>query len=1237
MYVTIMTTTMREDEPLTPTGTLVEEGQDRISQEKPGIDNVTYKMGTFAGVFVPTTLNVLSILMFLRFGFILGQTGVLGIFALLLVSYGIDLLTTLSISAISTNGTVKGGGAYYMISRSLGPEFGGSIGMVFFVGQVLNSGLNVVGFCEPLITNFGRMSGSEAQILPEGRWWTFVYSSIVLALCTGLCTVGSSVFARFSKILFVILITATLSIPVSTLFVQPYLDARFDALYTGLSWSTLRGNLLPKFTKGAAGSQIPTKETFQDMFGIFFPATSGIFAGASMSGDLRKPSKSIPKGTLWGLLSTFILYVLVILSLGATVSRRLLYNDVDIIRSTNLSGYLIIMGEFSTSLFSALMGIVGSAKLLQAISKDNLLPYMGLFGKGSKKKDTPLNAIFITWLLTQLTLFFDINQIAVFITMAYLMTFVVTNLACFLLKIASAPNFRPSFRYFSWKSAALGALFSVIAMFIADGMSASAMIIVLIFLFLLIHYISPPKPWGDVSQSLIYHQVRKYLLRLRQDHVKYWRPQILLLIDNPRTSWNLIHFCNHLKKGGLYILGHVMVTSDFTASYPEIQRQQNAWLKLRDVAGIKAFVQVAAGPNLIWGARNLYMGSGLGGMKPNITVMGFFDLSNHPQYRDRLRARAVSGPYSSASGGNSNGVNDSEAVRVEYLPTDICRTEPPSTVCEWVKVIEDLLTMQATVAIARGFCNLTFPDDDLMEQINKTDEHQQRYIDLYPIQMSAHIVDESGEVSALSTNFDTYTLILQMGAILNTVPSWKRSHQLRIVVFVESEEDVEFERQRIRLLIDKLRITAEIVVLCLNNAGLESYEVIVNGKPDVTGHVTAVLKDQDWWQDLCNARDADTDGPSAQSAMGEPCQMSISPEMGRMLESGKKRRLTVSSLQRLGLNHFIQTHKLSGTNLGQRPYEDDDDSSDSSSTDYESDTEYHENQFNGSPIENAIPQLNAPLTRSQTSTEVTAGNKRFFMRRGSTVFRNPFRKGLKETDSAQTVPQLSISNTSGPATSGATTTRTENQDDRVEDPSVQNQATLQLPKACWNASTGSLRRPGLTSRNNSSSSLRRQLPNFSGKAIPNTRVSEDDSPGKRTIMFEDERSPLLSRNCSSLGLAQYTAGAGVDEQNQSSIPVSPKADNDSGIKPGETSNDDDDKVSFNVLPAIAQHVILNDLMQQTSRESAVIFSTLPAPTLGTCKSEEEAVDYIESLDIWCDGLPPIVLLHSQSMTVTTAL
>lgn len=149
------------------------------------------------------------------------------------------------------------------------------------------------------------------------------------------------------------------------------------------------------------------------------------------------------------------------------------------------------------------------------------------------------------------------------------MTFLVMNLACFLLSIGSAPNWRPSFHFFNWQTAFAGAIVSGSAMFFVDGFYATGCVGILLLLFLLIHYSVEPKSWGDVSQSLIYHQIRKYLLKLKQEHVKFWRPQVILLVNDPRRQYKLIQFCNSMKKGGLYILGHIIVTDDFSQSIPE--------------------------------------------------------------------------------------------------------------------------------------------------------------------------------------------------------------------------------------------------------------------------------------------------------------------------------------------------------------------------------------------------------------------------------------------------------------------------------------------------------------------------------------------------------------------------------------------------------------------------------------------------------------------------------------------
>lgn len=862
------------------------------------------KLDTYEGVFIPTTLNVLSILIYLRFGFIVGQAGVLGSMALLMVSYTINLLTTMSVSAIATNGVVKGGGAYYMISRSLGPEFGGSIGIVFFIGQVLNAGLNVAGFSDPLLAKFGETNGTFSRSLPDSPLWAFGYQTILLLLCTVICLLGPQLFASSSKLLFKILLLATLAVPVSTFFVHKFYDPEFEAWYTGPQWSTFADNFLPRFTQGAAGSDLDTKENFKDLFGISFSATAGILAGASMSGDLQNPSKSIPRGTLWGLLVTFLLYSSVIFAIGSSVSRDMLYSDIDVISNVDLSPALVTIGEFATSIFSALMGVLGAAKLLQAIARDNVVPFIGKFGFGYGPDDNPIPAILFTYFLTQLTILLDVNQIAVYITMAFLMTFLVLNLACFLLDVAAAPNFRPSFRYFDNQTAFLGFAVCIAAMAITDYFAASSIILLTLILFVVIHAYSPPKPWGDVSQSIIYHQTRKYLLKLKQNHVKYWRPQILLFVDDPRSCWQLIRFCNYLKKGGLYILGHVVIVdnkTDFHADAEEIAVQRSAWEKLRDLHHIKAFFQISASNSIVWGARNVFLGSGLGGMRPNISVLGFYDKDQSGQRRR-------------------------DHIDVESLPTDHLRHESHCSLTEWVQIIEDLLTLGSNVCITKGFMDIDLPAPKPLfkwpfskesRKSSKIPLEHRSHIDLYPIQMSARLTDTDGSANGVSINFDTYTLILQLGSILHSVKAWSATHVLRVVAFVEKEEEVERETFRITGLLDSLRIDAELKVVPLNSSN-HVYDVIVKGAKDVDNFVDKKLKESTWYQNLKAARLSEQQDELLNVPRREKQSTYVVPQM-----IGRKKR-TLSSLQKLGVAHSIQSTQWFPEHIGSI-YEDDED------------------------------------------------------------------------------------------------------------------------------------------------------------------------------------------------------------------------------------------------------------------------------------------------------------------------
>ncbi|KAI5784931.1 amino acid permease-domain-containing protein [Pyronema domesticum] len=1119
------------------------------------------KLGTFSGVFVPTTLNVLSILMFLRFGFILGQTGVLGMMCLLFASYLINFLTTFSLSAISSNGTVRGGGAYYLISRSLGPEFGGSIGLVFYLGFVFNTGMNAVGLIDCILNNFGQISGTVLQYFPESFWHRYLYATVVLVFCTVVCLAGSAIFARASNLLLAILLVATFSIPISSLFVKPYGDDRTGIIYTGLSMETLMENLMPRFTKGAAGSSIDEVENWQNMFGILFPATAGIFAGASMSGDLRNPSKSIPTGTLWGLLFTFFSYALVIFSMGATIARPTLYKDLNVIQDVNGYPPLILMGEFATSFFSALMGVIGSAKLLQALARDSIFPYLGAFGQGTKATDDPVLAILFTFVLAQVTLFMDINSIASFVTMTYLVTFFVMNFACFVLKIGSAPNFRPTFKFFSWWTAAAGALASLVAMFLVDGTYATGVIGMVLALFLVIHYTSPPKTWGDVSQSLIYHQVRKYLLRLKTEHVKFWRPQILLLVNDPRRSWKLIQFCNALKKGGLYVLGHVVVTPEFQESFPEVKKQQSAWMKYIDFSKIKAFPQVTIAPTFEWGARNIVLSAGLGGMRPNIAIMGFFNMD---EYRASKPLIDLGAGISSSASSIGKGKVRQDDVRAQ-LPTDSMRSESSVTPMSYVNVLDDLLScLQINFAIAKGFDDLQLPTGAAHEK--------KKYIDLWPIQMSVEI---EGYVNGnISTNFDTYTLILQLGTILNTVKTWKKAYTLRVIVFVEYESDVEEERLHVKKLLEDLRIEAEVIVTWLARGDLPIYEAIVNGSDNMetAALLQKTLGDEPWWTDLQDRRQG-LSNPTASveiSTLANEWPGSSFQQMGRTdLSRSHGTRVNLGKLRNAVRRH---SHSVSGMAIRKLSM-----AINMRTRRLNPDAVHHVSESDESSDDE----------ESTEGSAVSEGDLSDY----SDDERVAFDFGRPRRASTGDGLRAPVWDTAATATRSAPVDNKMESAASAESSSTTMQNLVTPDKKFLSPDISRLRAAGMD---------RASLPSFSCKAIPETQLATGDGPGP-SIMFaiENERRSRRKSSRHSLG------------SNHS--------------------------LSFNDFPSRAQHLILNELIRRYSDETAVIITTLPSPPPESYKSESLAVAYLEGLELLTEGLPPTLLVHSSSLCVTTEL
>uniref|UniRef100_A0A8C7ECG3 Solute carrier family 12 member 9 n=1 Tax=Nothoprocta perdicaria TaxID=30464 RepID=A0A8C7ECG3_NOTPE len=745
---------------------------------------------TFLGVVVPTLLSMFSVVLFLRLGFVVGHAGLYQALAMFAVAYFIIGMTVLSVCAIATNGALDAGGAYYMISRALGPEFGGSIGIMFFLANVCGSALYILGLVEAVVDSFGVPPvGTGVHVLPQSYWYELLYGTILLALCLVVCLVGASIYAKATFLIFLIVMGVLATILISFFATQPVgvpihlphsnSSETENGLFTGFSLTTLRDNLGGRYRVDYTTGQMMS---FSTVFAVMFNGCTGIMAGSNMSGDLKRPSYSIPRGTISAVLFTYLVYNLLAFLMCATCNRTLLQNDYGFLRDISIFPPLVTVGIYAATLSAAMSNLIGASRILYALARDDLFGRALALAKKTSASGNPIMAVILSWLVVQLVLFSGkLNTIAGVVTTFFLLVYATVNLACLALEWASAPNFRPTFRYFTWHTCLLGIAGCCVMMFLISPVSASASLGFLLLLLLALHYLSPSSTWGYISQALIFHQVRKYLLMLdvRKDHVKFWRPQMLLMVQNPRGSARLIDFVNDLKKSGLYILGHVELQDLDALPSDPLQAQQDSWLGLVDKLNVKAFVSLTLAPSVRHGVRQLLFTSGLGGMRPNTLVLGFYDeaapqdgLAQHPAFTS---AR--------------------DEVPLGFPPPRAPAAPKLLSAREYVGIVADALKMLRNVLLARH-----------LESLDKAWELRRPAaappsIHVWPVNL---LRPDSARYA------DTCSLfLLQTACVLNMTRAWRRA-RLRLFLCVEAGAMPHAQEDKLRQLLKDLRIQAQI-------------------------------------------------------------------------------------------------------------------------------------------------------------------------------------------------------------------------------------------------------------------------------------------------------------------------------------------------------------------------------------------------------------------------------------------
>ena len=574
------------------------------------------KFGAFSGVFTPSILTILGVIMYLRLGWVAGVAGLTGIIAIILLAHVISFTTGLSISSIATDKRIKAGGIYYILSRSLGLPMGGSIGITLFVGTALSISLYIIGFTESFLSIPTIHGWIEALgMAPDSLNTTRIIGTAVLVLLVIIAFISTDIAIKTQFIILTAIVLSLVSIFIG-FFVHP--------------------NIAPH----AGGVDIsPFKDfSFEVVFAVFFPAVTGFTAGVAMSGDLKDPKKDIPKGTMWAIIIGFVIYLLLGISFVLFVNRDLLLHDYNFLLRLAWIPALVIAGIWGATLSSALGGILGGPRILQAVANDHIVPK--LFAKGYGASNEPRNALLFTFLISELgVLIGDLNIIAGIVTMFYLTAYGFINLAFALEKWASA-DFRPSFNVSVWIGV-IGFVASFMIMFKLDMVN---MFVALTILGIIYYYISRKhhhrrmaSVWEGVNIALVRNILNK--LNRQKTSEQNWKPNILLFSGGTKKRPYLIEFSKALvAQQGMVSNFDLILNPSAKELFP---KRREAIIDDDTESNKGIFAQKLECNNVFKGIETIACVYGFSGVEPNTVLMGWGRNSDDPKQFVRMINRLI--------------------------------------------------------------------------------------------------------------------------------------------------------------------------------------------------------------------------------------------------------------------------------------------------------------------------------------------------------------------------------------------------------------------------------------------------------------------------------------------------------------------------------------------------------------------------------------------------------------------
>jgi amino acid transporter len=547
---------------------------------------VSRKLGTFYGVYTPTVLTILGVIMYLRFGWLVGHLGLGKVLPIVLLANMITLITALSFSAVASNTQIGAGGAYYVISRSLGIEIGGAIGLPLYLSQAFSVTLYSYGLAESL---------------------RFAWPDLPLRAVTVVIILAVGVLARLGA--------------EKALKAQMPLLILVGASVAALAAGALMGRQIHSLPLGGGSGEVG----FWQGFAVFFPAVTGVMAGLGLSGDLANPMRSLPRGTFAAVLTGLVVYLVVpvLLALGAE-PQQLRDDPLVWTKIAPLGALLVLPGLWGAIFSSALGSILGAPRTLGALARDGLAP--GILGRTKNEQLDLTPALIVSLALALAAVFLgDLNTVASVVTMFFLTVYGTVNFVAAFEALSGDPSWRPGLQS-PWLLNLVGGTACLVVMMLINPMVGFVALVAEVALWLLLSRRERQVGWGDARRGLYESLIRWVLIRLASHPMtpRNWRPHVLVFVDDIRAELDLVRFGDWFSQGrGVVTVCQLEVGDPLDEGRRDLRAVTADMRQVLAQEGVVAFPEVDMARDLVDGIVDVAQANGIAGISSNTVLLGW--------------------------------------------------------------------------------------------------------------------------------------------------------------------------------------------------------------------------------------------------------------------------------------------------------------------------------------------------------------------------------------------------------------------------------------------------------------------------------------------------------------------------------------------------------------------------------------------------------------------------------------